>query len=149
LGELARPKKEISDNADAALALLRLAALTDDAKYSQAAERALQAFAGEYAGYSYFASSYARAVDALQTGLHIVIVGDKAEARTLALQRAAWQVAVPGKAVETLDAQAGAGRNYPIGENKEPRAYVCRGTNCRVVSTPEELAAAVSERNTP
>ena len=155
IGELARPKKEIGDNADAALVLLRLTALTEGNplapssggtgagfSYRRAAERALQAFSGEYGGYSYFASSYARAVAALEAALHIVIVGDTDDARTLALQRAAWQIAVPGKATETLDAEAGAGRNYPVGENGEPRAYVCLGTNCRVVATPEELASA-------
>jgi len=151
LGELARPKKEISDNADAALVLLRLAALTKgsaaafsaklggEGDFRQAAERALKAFASEYSGYSYFASSYARAVVALETALHIVIVGDRNDARTLALQRAAWQIAVPGKAVERLDAETGKSRNYPIGNDGSPRAYVCLGTQCQVIATPEEL----------
>src|SRR6185437_15459940 len=76
IGELSTPKKDMGENADAALALIRLAALTGDAKYRQSASGALRAFAGSYRRYGYFAAQYARAVDALLSpGLHIVIVG--------------------------------------------------------------------------
>ena len=98
IGELARPKKEIGDNAEAALALIRLSGFTEDARYRQAAERALKLFAGKYGNYAYFASSYARAVEAARApGLHITVVGPPNDARTRELQRAAWSHIASGK----------------------------------------------------
>ena len=85
IGDLARPKKDIGENADAALALIRLSGFTEDAKYRQAAERALKLFADKYADYGYFSSSYARAVEAATApGLHITIVGDQKNPETWA-----------------------------------------------------------------
>lgn len=142
LGELARPKKEIGDNADAALALIRLSTMTEQPSYREAAERALKVFAGEYASLSYFASSYARAVEAARRpALHIVIAGERDDARTRNFQRAAWRITAPGKAVETLNAARAEARGYPAGRDGAPRAYVCIGTNCLACNTPEELAA--------
>ena len=141
LGELARPKKEIGVNADAALALLRLSALTENPTYREAAEAALRVFAGEYAQLSYFASSYARAVEAArQPALHIVIAGENGDERTGDFQRAAWRIVAPGKSVETLDAPKAQERGYPAGADDAARAYVCVGTNCRVCDSPQELA---------
>lgn len=137
LGELARPKKDMTENADAALALLRLSAVTDDTRLRQAAERALQLFADECRQSSFFASAYARAVGAaLAPPLHIVIVGEE---RRGPLTRTAWQVVGAGGAVEILDADTGKARNFPAAENGAARAYVCVGTNCRIAATPEEL----------
>jgi len=139
IGELARPKKEIGDNADAALALIRLSGFTEDAKYEQAAERALRLFADKYGGYGYFASSYARAVDAARApGLHITIVGDRNDERTRLLQRAAWGHVAPGKTVETLVAEAAAERGLPADKDGLPYATVCIGTVCRAPVTDAE-----------
>ena len=138
IGELARPKKDIGENAEAALALLRLSALTDAPIYRQAAERALKVFVGEYANYGYHAAAYARAVDAaLRPPLHIVIVGPEGHPGLWPLQQAAWQLAIPGKAVEWLT--DGTERGYPAAPDGSPRAYVCLGTNCTVASTPQAL----------
>lgn len=145
LGELARPKKEMSENADAALALLRLSALTDNGQYREAAERALTLFAAEYRQYSYFAASYARAVEAArQPPLHIVIADASDDGRTRELQRAAWLVVAPGKAVETLDSDKAAERHFPVATGGAPRAYVCIGTTCQVCDTPAELTAMLA-----
>lgn len=142
LGELALPKKELGENADAALALIRLSALTENPVYHEAAEGALKLFAGEYAQMSYFASSYARAVEAARRpALHIVIAGDMSDAQTRQLQRAAWMVVAPGKSVETLDAAKAQERGYPTGSDGTARAYVCVGTSCHLCETPEQLAA--------
>jgi uncharacterized protein YyaL (SSP411 family) len=140
LGELARPKKEIGDNADAALALIRLSGFTEDAKYRQAGERALRLFAGQYGGYGYFASSYARAVQAARApGLHVTVVGDRSDDRTRLLQRAAWGHVAPGKTVERLDAaEAAAKRGLPADQNGLPYATVCIGTVCRAPVTDAE-----------
>ena len=139
IGDLARPKKEIGDNADAALALIRLSGFTEDAKYKQAAERALRLFADKYSGSGYFAASYARAVDAARApGLHVTIIGDRNDDRTRLLQRAAWGHVAPGKTVETLDAEAAAKRGLPADHNGLPYATVCVGTVCRAPVTDAE-----------
>ncbi len=139
LGELARPKKEIGDNADAALALIRLSGFTENAQYRQAGERALRLFAGQYGGYGYFASPYARAVQAARApGLHVTIVGDRSDDRTRQLQRAAWDHVAPGKTVETLDAAEAAKRGLPADQNGLPYATVCIGTVCRAPVTDAE-----------
>ncbi len=144
VGELAHPKKEMGDNADAALALLRLAALTDDLTYREAAERALKCFAGEYAQISYFAASYARAAQAASAPpLHLVIVGAPDDPRSWQLRQAAWNVAAPGKAVETVGPGDAEGRGYPPGDDGSPRAYVCVGTRCLA---PAPDAEALRER---
>ena len=139
IGDLARPKKEIGDNADAALALIRLSGFTEDAKYKQAAERALRLFADKYSGSGYFAASYARAVDAARApGLHVTIIGDRNDDRTRLLQRAAWGHVAPGKTVETLDAEAATKRGLPADHNGLPYATVCVGTVCRAPVTDAE-----------
>ena len=141
IGELARPKKEIGDNADAALALIRLSGFTEDAKYKQAAERALRLFADKYSGYGYFASSYARAVDAARApGLHVTIVGDRNDERTRLLQRAAWSHVAPGKTVEALGVEAASKRGLPADKDGLPYATVCIGTVCLApVTNAEEM----------
>ena len=141
IGELARPKKEIGDNADAALALIRLSGFTEDAKYRQAAERALRLFADKFGDYGYFASSYARAVDAARApGLRVTIVGDRDDERTRLLQRAAWGHVAPGKTVETLGAEAATKRGLPADKDGLPYATVCLGTVCQApVADAEEM----------
>ena len=141
IGELARPKKEISDNANAALALIRLSGMgfSDPSRFRQAAERTLRLFADKYSGYGYFASSYARAVDAARApGLHVTIIGDRNDERTRLLQRAAWGHVAPGKTVETLDAEVAAKRGLPADHNGLPYATVCIGTVCRAPVTDAE-----------
>ena len=149
IGELARPKKEIGDNANAALAFIRLSGVdfSDPPRFRQAAERALKLFAGEYSKWGYFASSYARAVEAARApGHHITIVGDRTEARTRELQRAAWSHVAPGKTVETLDAEAAAGRGLPANLAGQPYATVCIGTVCSApVSDADTLRAQMRE----
>jgi uncharacterized protein len=138
IGELAAPKKEIAENSDAALALIRLSALTGDPCYRQSAERALRVFASSYTVLGYFAASYARAIDALtKPELHIVIVGDTTRDDTRALQRVAWKAVASGKSVQTI---AGGRSEYPAADDGSARAYVCIGTACLApATTPEEL----------
>jgi len=132
IGDLARPKKDIGENAEAALALIRLSGFTEDARYKQAAERALKLFADKYADYGYFSSSYARAMEAATApGLHITIIGDwRSDERTRALQSAAWGFVAPAKTVETLDAETAAKRGLPADKDGRAYATVCVGTVC-------------------
>ena len=147
IGDLARPKKEISENADAALALIRLSGFTEDAKYQQAAERALKLFADKYADYGYFSSPYARAVEAATApGLHITIVGDGEDARTRDLQQAAWSFVAPAKTVETLNAADAGKRGLPADQNGLPYATVCVGTVCHAPVTDANEMRGQMER---
>jgi uncharacterized protein YyaL (SSP411 family) len=136
IGELARPKKEISANADTALAFLRLSIYTEKVSYRQSAERALELFANQYPNYAYFASQYARAVQsALAPALHVVIVGDASTEDTKRLMRVAWKVVAPGKVVEIIDSSrsdpaTATIRGYPPSAHGASRAYVCIGTKC-------------------
>ena len=130
-GELARPKKDMGENAEAALALIRLSGFTEDAQYKQAAERALKLFASEYAQTGYFAASYARAVEAARApGLHITIVGFQSDYNTDDLQRAAWSFVAPAKTVETLDVDTAQKRGLPADVDGKAYATVCVGTVC-------------------
>ncbi len=132
IGDLARPKKDIGENAEAALALVRLSGFTEDAKYKQAAVRALKLFADKYADYGYFSSGYARAVEAATApGLHITIVGDwRSDVRTRELQSAAWNFVAPAKTVETLTPDDAGKRGLPLNKDGLAYATVCVGTVC-------------------
>ena len=142
IGDLARPKKDIGENADAALALIRLSGFTEKAKYRQAAERALKLFADKYADYGYFSSSYARAVAAATApGLHITIVGEMGSTQTRELQSAAWGFAAPAKTVETLTPADAGTRGLPADNGGRAYATVCVGTVCYApVSSAAEMA---------
>ncbi|MGI4791534.1 MAG: thioredoxin domain-containing protein [Janthinobacterium lividum] len=136
IGELARPKKEISENAEAALALIRLSGFTEDAKYKQAAVRALKLFADKYADYGYFSSSYARAVEAANApGLHITIVGEIDDEQTWGLQQAAWSFVAPAKMVETLSREEATKQGLPADKDGLAYATVCVGTLCHAPVT--------------
>ena len=148
IGDLARPKKDIGENAETALALIRLSGFAGSATGRQAAERALKLFADKYADYGYFSSSYARAVEAMTaSGLHITIVGDwRSDEQTRELQRAAWGFVAPAKTVETLTPEEAGKRGLP--RDKDGRAYatVCVGTVCFApVSEVEEMREMMSK----
>ena len=133
IGDLARPKKDIGENANAALAFIRLSAMnfSDPPRLRQAAERALTLFADKYADYGYFSSSYARAVEAATApGLHVTIVGDRESAETRKLQRAAWSFVAPAKTVETLTPEDAGKRGLPADKDGRAYATVCVGTVC-------------------
>ena len=134
IGELAHPKKNIGENAEAALAFNRLSAMnfSDPPRLRLAADRALRLFADKYADYGYFSSSYARAVEAATApGMHITIVGDgRSDERTRELQFAGWGFVAPAKTVETLDAETAMKRGLPADKDGRAYATVCVGTVC-------------------
>src|SRR5207249_255017 len=80
-GRVALREKPIEDNALAADALLRLAALTGDEQWRETGVRALRSFVGTYRAWGQFASSYANAVAcALAEALAITVVGPRDDA---------------------------------------------------------------------
>jgi uncharacterized protein len=113
--------------------LTRLARLTGENKYRDAAEKALAYFANAYTNYGFMAADYARAVSHfINEPVTVHIVGAMMDARTRELHNAALDESAPGKIVQLLDpgrdqvriAQLG----YPIGD--VPLAYVCVGQKC-------------------
>ena len=151
IGDLARPKKDIGENADAALAFLRLSGMSfsDPTRLRQSAERALKLFADKYADYGYFSSSYARAVAAATApGLHITIVGERDGAETRELQVAAWNFVAPAKTVETLTPAEADKRGLPTDKDGKAYATVCVGTVCFApVSSAAELAEQIQRES--
>ncbi len=153
---VARPK-DVQDNAVpsgnamATLVLLRLAALTGEGRYRDAAERAMRTVTGFVGRYPTGFAQWLSAMDlALAAVVEVAIVGDPADPATRALlaettrgYRPNQVVAVsadPGTSVVPLLADR-------IAIDGRPTAYVCRGFVCRLpVTTPEalrtELAAA-------
>jgi len=90
LGALAASRKPLQDsptpagNPAAAIALLRLHAWTNEARYRDLAEDALEAFAGIVEHYGLFASTYALALDMfLKPHTQVVITGSGPEAAGL------------------------------------------------------------------
>ncbi|MBM4408805.1 MAG: thioredoxin domain-containing protein [Chloroflexi bacterium] len=151
----ARPK-ELQDNAlpsgnaMAVTVLLKLAALTGDGRYRDAAERGLglvSAFAARYpTGFGQWLS----ALDfALAEVLEVAIVGDQADPATgalLAQVRAGYR---PHEVVAL--APGGTPSAIPLLHDRPlldglPTAYVCRGFACRRPTTdPAELSRQLSE----
>ncbi|HLW55285.1 MAG TPA: thioredoxin domain-containing protein [Candidatus Angelobacter sp.] len=90
LGALAARRKPLQDsptpagNPSAAIALLRLHALTDDEKYRHLAERALSAFAGIAGHYGLFCATYGIALDMyLRPHTQVVVAGSDDSAHAL------------------------------------------------------------------
>ena len=139
-GRVSTRERPIEDNARAADALLRLAALTHEERWREAALSALRAFAHEYAQWGQFAAFYARAVArALTEPLRVAIVGPEREARSL------WDVARanddPAQVRSRLDPERDRDQleveGYPPGE---VAAYVCVGETCSApIRVPDAL----------
>jgi hypothetical protein len=129
-----------SGNGTAILALDRLAALTGESRYRDAAERALRASAPGNAAHGLHAATLTLALDMhLDPPLHVVVVGPGSDPRTRRLHDAALETYRPGTIVHAYDpsrldgARAGA-LPAPMGsaatDRSEPRAYACTATAC-------------------
>jgi hypothetical protein len=131
-GRLVRRERPIEENAAAADALLRLAALTGDDGLRQVALRALRSFVGEYRQWGHFAAGYANAVArALTEPLLITVVGPSDNERAAGLWRVARASTDPARSLHRLepgrDADALARLAFPA---DRVAAYVCIGTVC-------------------
>ncbi len=120
-------------NAVASRWLLRLFWLTDKQHYRELAQRTLARFVPTYQRLSYFAAPFALAVDDLaHSPLKVVIVGNAADPRLHALQRAALALVEPHKVVQVLDPvrdeDAFQRSGFPLPE--QPLAYPCVGATC-------------------
>ncbi len=160
LGALAARRKPLQDapmpagNPMAAIALLRLHAFTNDAKYRQFAERALTAFAGIAAHYGLFAATYGIALDMyLRPHAQVVIAGSGEQADKLlaaavarfSLNKSVLHLAqgeivpqmLPPAFAETIP-------NMPAIKEGKTVAVVCSNFSCQLpISDPEELMKAL------
>jgi len=146
-----------SGNGVAVLALERLAALTADARYREAAERALLACAPGHLEQGLFTATVGLALDThLAPPLHVAIVGPRGDPATRALHAAALRAYRHGAVVQVYDPAASdgaAGRlpaavtdgaARPVGPAAEPRAYVCTAAECAApAESPEALEGTI------
>jgi uncharacterized protein YyaL (SSP411 family) len=147
LGRLSLRQKPVKENAVAALALIRLARLTHDEAYEEAARGTLAAFTHVAESQGYFAAEYAKAVDLLlNPGAEVKIVANKADTEGHRLHSAALALAVPDRVVKTIDAaDVMALEREALPAHPTPAAYVCYGTLCSApVTTPDDLFEMVS-----
>jgi uncharacterized protein YyaL (SSP411 family) len=134
-------------NAVAVLVLDRLALITEEACYREAAERVLRVCAPAGTAHGLFAASLILALDLhLEPPLHVVVVGPRGDPRVGALHRAALAVYRPGTVVHLYDPAASAGR-LPSGipavvGGSAPRVFACSATAC---APPADTPEAVHE----
>ena len=152
--------KEDNDSAEpaassvAALNLLRLAQIRNDARFYERAQKTIDAFAPQI---GHFASAMPQMLVALDLTLgeprQIVIAGDRDAAETRALVAEVHRHFVPNKIFVLAD--GGDGQKYleekldalrgmkPV--DGKPAAYVCENFTCKApVTDPEELGALLS-----
>jgi uncharacterized protein YyaL (SSP411 family) len=143
-------------NSCAAILLDRLHGYSGDARYTDAAQATLEAFAGIAPQYGIHASSYGlAALLHARRPFEVVITGSSGDAQADALERAAHSVYRFGKAVlrVTPDRMAEVGSLAPALAETLPhlradvaQALVCVGTTCRPpVSEPAALVALLKQ----
>jgi uncharacterized protein len=134
-----------SGSAAATLLLLRLAALTGDARYRGTAERALATITPYTARYPTAFAMWLQAIDlALAPVAEVAIVGDPRDEGTQALLREAQSGYAPNRVVALAPNEAAAAASpIPLLHDRtlvrgKPAAYVCRGFACRLPVTDAE-----------
>jgi uncharacterized protein YyaL (SSP411 family) len=136
-------------NAVAVLVLDRLAVITGEARYRDAAERALRASAPGNAGHGLFAATLFLALDLhLDPPVHVVVVGPRDDPHVEALHQAALGTYRPGAVVQVHDPSEAGAPLPPLiptsGGDRAPRAFVCSATACGPpASTPEALRETI------
>ncbi len=138
-------------NAVAALVLLRLARIFEEASYRTLAERVVVGFAPSLAPHGLYAATLLAALDdLLHEPAHVTIVGPPGDPATSALHAAALQTFRPDKIV-TLHADGSTSFPLPgpvramLTRSGRPQAYVCAGNTCAPPTTdPETLAQTLA-----
>jgi uncharacterized protein YyaL (SSP411 family) len=162
LGALTTQRKALQDsptpagNPAAAIALLRLHAYTNEAKYRDLAEDTLEAFAGIVEHYGLFASTYGIALDmCLTPHTQVVIAGSGAQAEQLqavatshfSLNKSVLHLA-EGEAVPQMlpPALAETIPNLPAIQQGKTVAVLCSGFTCQPpIADPDELDKAIRQ----
>jgi len=136
-------------NGVAVLVLDRLAVLTGNDRYREAAGRALEASAPGNASHGLFAATLSQALELhLDPPLHVVVVGPREDRQTQRLHAMALATYRSGMIVHLHDPSAGNGSLPPQipagGRGAEPRAYACTATACAAPATdPESLRVTI------
>ncbi len=162
LGVLSTRRKPFQDaptpagNPSAAIALLRLHAYTNDAKYRETAELTLAAFAGAAEQFGIYAGTYGIAATWLsRPHTQVVVIGEDDNAAAL-LQAAIAPFAVNKSVVHLTDSEAVAQNlppvlaetvpSLPALKEKKSVAIVCTNFACQPpVENPEELSKMLRE----
>jgi uncharacterized protein YyaL (SSP411 family) len=140
-----------SGNAMAAIALLRLHALTEDERYRARAEEILRLYQAAAAENAFGYTTWLEALERWSAGpTEVVIVGRADASETAALWRAAAGRWIPHRTLVRVEPGAAdvpaPARGRPA-EDGRATAYVCRNFTCsRPVHTAEELQALLDER---
>jgi uncharacterized protein len=137
-------------NGVAILVLDRLAALTGNARYRDAAGRALEACAPGNASHGLFAATLSHALEVhLDPPLHVVIIGPREDPRTRRLHGTALATYRPGVIVHLHDPSGDRG-SLPAQVaadargRGEPRAYACTAAACAAPATdPDALRETI------
>ena len=147
------PTGELADRDESgAEALLRAALYTGRSSFADLARRALEVHSQDFRRYGYAMAAYGRAVElVLRPPLHVVVVGDREDARSQALFRAASETWLPSRVVQlldpSLDSEQLARLEFPA--RPDPVAYVCLAHDCAAEHRdPETLWAALVAANT-
>ncbi len=146
-GSMRRRNRSILDNATMAESLVRLSYLSRRREFYDEAIAALESFATDYKEYGYYVAGFGRAVDLIfYEPLFLTIVGDRDDAASVALRRAALSTYVPSRIVQMLDPRHDPillqRSGYPV--SASPTAYLTVGTaNRGVAHSPEELLQAI------
>jgi uncharacterized protein len=162
LGALSARRKPFQDsptpagNPSAAIALLRLYAYTNDAKYRDKAEQTLEVFAGAAEQFGIYAGTYGIAATWLsRPHMQVVVVGEDDKAVEL-LKAANSPFAVNKSVVHLTDSEAVAQNlppvlaetvpNLPALKEKRSVAILCTNFTCQPpIEDPEELAKRIRE----
>jgi hypothetical protein len=123
-----------SANGVMASVLANLYALTGDRQYRDRSNAVLQAFAGELGDRLMAFGSYLNGLDTVMTGLQIVIVGARNNAKTQELISAVHGRSLPSAVLIVADPDAKYPETHPaFGKTMQggtPTAYICRQQNC-------------------
>ena len=128
---------DVALNGHGAAALLVLDVLSPGKGYREAAEGILASLSAKYGSYSYFAASYALAVDIAKKGfIEVMINSDGGSDKSWEIIKAALAVFNPRKVVrpETFEDYFDAGEGTPV-----PPAVVCCPGRCEPAYDADEL----------
>ncbi len=162
LGALSARRKPFQDaptpagNPSAAIALLRLHAYTDEARYREIAQRTIEVFAGAAEQFGIYAGTYGIAATWLsRPHTQVVVIGEDQDAATL-LKAAVAPFAVNKSVVHLTDSEAVAQNlppvlaqtvlNLPGLQSGKSMAVVCTNFACRPpVESGQELSKTLRE----
>ena len=132
--------------------LARLHYLTGADRYRTQAETLIAAFAGEVESNFVPLATFLNGIERLQTGLQIVIVGERDAPDTRALLAVVHGIALPDRVLQVVPAADELPADHPAaGKTSDPSApptaYICRGPSCSLpITDPDALRAELAGR---